>query len=112
MNEYVLTIDDIENVIKTHLGHLDSLWPDSEPFGPRKVHIVELIEAMKLRMHQVAQKNLVKSENAFERAARKITNSQRELPRVKDPEPIIEQKSEMQIAHEKRRAERRDRMTP
>lgn len=107
----MLTIDDIENVVKTHLGYLDNLWPDHEQFGPRKIHLVELIEGIKLRLHQIAESNVRKSESVYERAARRITNSQKEVPRVKEPEPIVEAKSEMQIAHEKSRAARRERMS-
>jgi hypothetical protein len=110
MNEYVLTINDVENAIKEHLLALDVLWPDHDQFGPRKVHVVEIIEGIKLKLHQLAQENNVRSENSFMRAARKITNSPKELPRVKEPEPVPEQKSEMQLKFEKAREDRRNRM--
>lgn len=111
MDEFILTIDDIENVVKTHLGYLDKLWPDTDQFGPRKVHLVELVDGIRLKLHQVAESNLRRNESAFEKAARKITNSKKELPKLKAPEPIPEAKSDMQIAHEKAREARRSRIT-
>lgn len=111
--ELVLRIDDIYNVITEHLSHLDSLWPDAETHGPRKVMIVELIEAIKLKLCMIAEKNMTRYESPFDKAARKITGTQIK-PKVSPPEtkpPVTGDKTSMQLAHEAAQARIRSRPT-
>lgn len=110
MQEFILSVEDVDRVVRNHLHHLDSQWPDSETFGPRKVHIVELIDGIRLGLHEVAKNNMARNDSAFEKAARKITNSKRELPKEPVVEQVPEVKSDMQIAFEKARESRRNRI--
>lgn len=110
MDDYILSVLDVDKVLKTHLGHLDSLWPDSDKFGPQKVHIVELIEGVRLMLHKVARDNLGKSESAYQKAARRITNSPLVLPSLKEPEPVPDAKTDAQVSFEKAREARRNRI--
>lgn len=98
----LITVQDVYNVIAEHMQALDTLWPDSEQFGPRKVHIVELIDAIKLRLIARAEKNANRYESPFEKAAKKITGStdKFEAQAQKSQQPAITGKSAMQLAHE------------
>ena len=101
MTEPHLSVDDVYNVINEHMSHLDTLWPDSDQFGPRKVHVVELIDAIKLRLCQIAEKNANRYESAFEKAARKITGTTKKAVERPKEQPVISaDKSAMQLAHE------------
>ncbi len=71
-NGPLITVQEVHNAIREHLVALDQLWPDSDRFGPRKVHIVELIDAIKLRLIQRAEANISRYVSPFERAATKI----------------------------------------
>lgn len=103
MSDKHLSAEDVHNVVSEHLNKLDQLWPDSDLHGPRKVHIVELIDAMKLRLYQIAEKNANKYESPFEIAARKITGTNKRVPApAQTPEP--QGKSAMQLAHEAAKA--------
>lgn len=113
-DDQLITVQNVVNVIAEHMNKLDELWPDSEQFGPRKVHIVELIDAIKLRLIQQAEKNANRYESAFERAAKKITGTTRDLsktkPQLKPPEPAKPaEKTAMQLAHEAAQSRMRDR---
>ncbi len=101
-----LSISDVYNVVAEHMAKLDELWPDSEIHGPRKVHIVELIDAIKLKLAMVADKNASRYESPFERAAKKITGVSLQQPsrQVQKDEPPPQQKTAMQQAHEAARA--------
>lgn len=98
-NEYILTVDNVYNIVDEHMNKLDELWPDAEPHGPRKVHIVELIDAIKLRLIQQAEKNAARYESAFEKAAKKITGY-KEPVQKKDEPPVPNGKTAMQMAHD------------
>lgn len=105
MSEYHLSVQDVYNVIGEHLKALDVLWPDGQDMHPpRKVHVVELIDAIKLRLTQVAERNMTRYESPFEKAAKKITG----VDLRSQPKPIlqaaIDGKSELQTAHEAMRA--------
>jgi hypothetical protein len=95
-------VQDVQNVIAEHMNHLDHMWPDSEPHGPHKVNIVELIDAIKLRLIQRAEKNASRYESPFERAARKITGtpSPKAATMPKQEESPTNTKSAMQLAFE------------
>lgn len=111
-----LSIQDVYNVIAEHMTKLDVLWPDSELHGPRKVHIVELIDAIKLKLAMVAEKNMTRYESPFEKAAKKITGTSVK-PTVRPSDQFgsqQDQKSEqqmnktaMQMAHEQAQARMR-----
>ncbi len=98
-----LSIQDVYNVIAEHMNKLDELWPDTEIHGPRKVHIVELIDAIKLKLSMVAEKNATRYESPFEKAAKKITGVDK-LSRQPERQPpkveAAQQKTTMQLAHE------------
>ncbi len=103
-DDRLITVQDVYNTIREHLGMLDALWPEGERYGPRKVHIVELIDAIKLRLIQRAEKNAARSENGFERAAARITGvghykapPEKELKPIPDAPP--EAVSPMEQAH-------------
>lgn len=103
-NGPLLTVQDVHNTFREHMIALDQLWPDTERFGPRKVHIVELLDAIKLRLVQKAEKNLDKYAGPFERAAEKIMGK----PAATKPtemEPATG-KTAMQMAHEAAQARR------
>lgn len=96
-----LSVQDVYNVVTEHMTKLDVLWPDSDQFGPRKVHVVELIDAIKLKLAMVAEKNMTRYESPFEKAAKKITGvSSASVTRPKAPAPETESKTAMQLAHE------------
>jgi hypothetical protein len=103
-DDRLLSIQDVYNVVSEHMNALDHLWPDSEPHGPRKVHIVEIIDGIKLKLVQRAEKNASKYESPFEKAAKKITGTTAKFePRPGHQSPKAEMPSEktaMQIAHE------------
>ena len=71
--ERLVSVQDVANAFKEHMGQLDNLWPDSERYGPRKVHIVELLDSVRLRLYQKAESNATKNISAFEAAARRVT---------------------------------------
>lgn len=99
----LLSVQDVYNVIMEHMRHLDTLWPEGDERGPRKVDIVELLEGIKLRLVQVAEKNAEAQESAFEKAARKITGAVSKPasePHVKPHDMSQNAKSAMQLAHE------------
>lgn len=98
-DDYLISVQDVQNVIAEHMSKLDELWPDSEIHGPRKVHMVELIDAIKLRLIFRAEKNASRYESAFEKAAKKITGLDK-MPQSKPPIPEPPGKTAMQIAHE------------
>ena len=102
--ERLITVQDVYNVIAEHLNALDALWPDHELHGPRKVHIVELIDAIKLRLIDRADKNASKYESIFDKAAKKLTGSKSPYRPAAKEEPSQAaagpEKSAMQIAHE------------
>ncbi len=106
--DHLLTVQDVYNVVTEHLNALDTLWPDSEQFGPRKIHIVELIDGIKLKLAAKAEKNATKYESPFEKAARKITGTTRDVTRPTTPREEAmgaapntgQSKSAMQLAHE------------
>jgi hypothetical protein len=101
-DDRLLTVQDVYNVIAEHMSALDHLWPDHDIHGPRKIHLVELIDGIKLKLIARAEKNATKYEGAFEKAARKITGSKWEPPKSKEEKPIEANvgKSQMQLAHE------------
>ncbi len=99
-DEGSITVQDVYNVITEHLHALDTLWPDSDQHGPRKIHIVELLDAIKLRLIQRAEKNASRYESAFEKAAKKITGSRPKFESAKGEVVQEPAKSAMQIAHE------------
>lgn len=104
-----LSVQDVYNVVAEHLVALDQLWPDAEPHGPRKVHIVELIDAIKLKLVMVAEKNASRYESPFEKAAKKITGTTATAvtrPRVDAP-VVSADKTAMQLAHEQAQARMR-----
>lgn len=80
--ERLITDRDVEAVIREHMAQLDALWPDTERYGPRKVHLVELIQGIKLRLLMRAEKNAAAHVTAFEAAARKITGYDPNTSRV------------------------------
>lgn len=70
--ERLITVRDIEAEIRTALSKLDVLWPETERYGCRKVHLVELLDTLKLALYKRADKNATSHISAFEKAARKI----------------------------------------
>lgn len=102
--DQLITVQDVYNVIAEHLNALDTLWPDHELHGPRKVHIVELIDAIKLRLVERAEKNASRYESVFDKAAKKITGAKLARPQhgddSKNQTPGGPSKSAMQEAHE------------
>ena len=103
-DERLISVQDVYNTVREHMRMLDELWPEGERYGPRKVHIVELIDAIKLRLIQRAEKNASQSENVFERAAARITGvSQYKAPADTPLKPIPDAPAEtispMEQAH-------------
>lgn len=100
-DDFFISVQDVYNVIAEHMNKLDELWPEADIHGPRKVHIVELLDAIKLRLVARAEKNANKYESPFERAAKKITGSEKPVIRPKIGSPAApEGKTAMQLAHE------------
>lgn len=103
-DDRILSVQDVYNAFAEHMTKLDQLWPDGDPTGPRKIHIVELMDAIKLRLAERARKNLEKYESPFERAAKKITGTQTDFSKVKqDKQQALVpdgSKTAMQLAHE------------
>lgn len=110
--DYPLSVQDVDNAVAEHMKALDELWPDHLPPGsaeiPDKKNMVELIDAIKLRLHRQAEKNLDRYESPFERSAKKITGITAREKAERDlqaklasatPEPAGG-KSAMQLAHE------------
>ncbi len=103
--DYNLSVDNVYNAFMEHMTKLDELWPDSEPHGPRKVLIVELIDAIKLRLIMQAEKNSARYESPFEKAAKKITGYKEPIPRKEQvKEDSTGGKTAMQTAHEAAKA--------
>lgn len=114
--EFPLAVVDVDNAIAEHMAALDKIWPDGLPPGsgeiPSKIHIVELIDAIKLRLHSQAERNVNRYESPFERAAKKITGLtarekaeralQAKLDAAIPSEPTG--KSAAQLAHEQAQA--------
>ncbi len=105
-NDKLLSVQDVDNTIAEHMNKLDELWPEHDLHGPRKVHIVELIDAIKLRLHQRAQKAADKYESPFEKAHKKISGRPNVETRNKreEQEAPLQTKTAMQLAHEEARA--------
>lgn len=95
-----LSVQDVYNVVAEHLVALDQLWPENEMHGPRKIHIVELIEAIKLKLAMTAEKNASRYESPFEKAAKKITGTSMAPKPRPEQAPAEQGKSAMQLAHE------------
>ncbi len=107
-DDRLLTVQDVYNALAEHMNKLDQLWPDSEPHGPRKVHIVELFDAIKLRLVERARKNAERYESPFEKAAKKITGTTRDVSKPVAPAAIPpEGKTAMQLAHEEAKSRMR-----
>lgn len=70
--ERLVTVRDVDAEIKAHMAKLDKLWPETERYGCRKVHIVELLTDLRLALMTRADKNATSHISAFERAARKV----------------------------------------
>lgn len=113
--EYPLSVVDVDNAVAEHMAALDAIWPDGLPPGssgiPSKVHVVELIDAIKLRLHAQAERNVNRYESPFERAAKKITGvtarekAERAVQaKMEQVAPEITGKSAAQIAHEQAQA--------
>lgn len=101
-DDRLITVQDVYNTIAEHLHMLDKLWPEGERFGPRKVHIVELLDAIKLRLVQRAETNANRYETPFEKAAAKITGAGKMMPA---PAPdATAGRTSMQQAHEEAKA--------
>lgn len=81
--ERLLTVRDVEAEIRTAISKLDILWPETERYGCRKVHIVELLDTLKLSLYKRADKNATSHISAFEKAARKLMGQDPE--RGRDP---------------------------
>lgn len=103
-NGPLITVQDVHNAIAEHMKALDELWPDDDRFGPRKVHIVELIDGIKLRLTQRAEANLNRYVSPFEKAASKLMGPAPALP-PREAGPM-EGKTAMQLAHEQAQARR------
>ncbi len=71
--ERLITVRDVEAVIRDHLAQLDTLWPDTERYGCRKIHVVELLDGIKLKLYMKAEKNAQTGISSFEQAARRVT---------------------------------------
>lgn len=104
--EYLLTVDDVYKVVSEHMIALDELWPENEA-PPRKVHIVELIDGIKLKLAQIAAKNADRYESPFEKSAKKIMGTDKfagggKKPPIEAPQPST--KTTMQLAHEAAKA--------
>lgn len=103
-DEYTISVQDVLNVISEHMASLDQLWPDSEIHGARKVHIVELIDGIKLGLIKRAEKNINKYESPFEKAAKKITGTGRDFAKIQATTDATiagtPSKTAMQLAHE------------
>jgi hypothetical protein len=108
-HEKLITVQDVYNVVTEHMNALDNLWPDHDMHGPRKVHIVELIDAIKLRLIQCAERNANRHETPFEKAAKKVTGSTAVIAPREEPsrEVVSTGKSAMQLAHEEAKARMR-----
>lgn len=98
----LITVQDVHNVVREHMVALDQLWPDDDRYGPRKVHIVELIDAIKLRLIQRAEANINQYVSPFEKAAKKIMGTQA-VPSAPAPVPQQDSKSAMHQAMEQAR---------
>jgi hypothetical protein len=70
-NERLISVQDVYNVIREHLAALDNLWPEDQRYGPRRVTIIELIEGIKLRLIQRAEKNANQYVSPLQKAAQK-----------------------------------------
>ncbi len=101
-DDRLITVQDVYNVVAEHMSALDTLWPETDMHGPRKVHIVELIDGIKLGLVKRAEKNASLYESPFEKAAKKITGTARDIARPKPPTTAVvaEGKTAMQLAHE------------
>jgi len=84
-----ITVRDVYNAFNEAMNGLDHLWPDSDRFGPRKVHMVELLDGIKLKLIQTAEANALKHVSAFQAAARKITGY--DPKRKRNVEPVEEE---------------------
>lgn len=88
-DDRLITVRDVYNAFREHMGKLDVLWPDTEQWGPRKVHIIELIDAIKLRLVQAAEKNATGERTAFERAAERVMGVKD--VKIGEPKPLAEE---------------------
>ena len=110
-DQFILSVQDVDNVLRSHMQILDKFWPDHLPPGsgeiPNKVSIVELFDAIRLRLNQIAEKNATRMDSPFEKAAKRIKGHSS----VAAPKPPLHDdptaKTAMQIAHEEARARMR-----
>lgn len=96
--DHILSVDDVYNAFSEHMNKLDELWPDADPHGPRKVHIVELMDATKLRLVGMAERNATRYQSPFERAAERIVGPKKAPKVLETVAPTG--KTEMQMAFE------------
>lgn len=102
VNDYILSVQDVYNAVSEHMAALDKSWPDGSA-APAKVHIVEIIDGIKLRLIQTAEKNMNRYESPFDKAARKATGLDKKapLPHTQPQEQVPGgAKTAMQLAHE------------
>lgn len=105
--EHILSIEDVDKMFHEGMNALDHAWPDGET-PPAKFNVVELIDSIRFRLHQTAERNMHQGESAFERAAKRITGvaaQERAAAEVKKYEdsflsPTVGGKSEAQLQHE------------
>ena len=78
MNRLILSVEDIRNTFIEHKGYLDKLWPDGGE-RLRKDEVLDIIDGIKARLEQKGTNNLNRTNNAFEAAARRSTNSEKTI---------------------------------
>jgi len=78
VNRLILSVDDVRNTFTEHKGYLDKLWPDGGE-RLRKDEVLDIIDGIKARLEQKANNNLNRTNNAFEAAARRATNSEKTI---------------------------------
>lgn len=83
MNRLILSVDDVRNTFLEHKGYLDKLWPEGGE-RLRKDEVLDIIDGIKARLEQKATNNLNKTNNAFEAAARRATNSEEKIEYEED----------------------------
>ncbi len=86
-SEQLLSMRDVYGVISEHMTKLDDLYPEPDS-RPRKVHVIELLDAIKLRLAQRAEKNADRYQSPFEKAASKITGHKPAIPKSEDLQPV------------------------
>ncbi len=101
MNEQLLSIKDVYGVISEAMSKVDELYPEIDA-RPRKVHVIELLDGIKLRLAQRAEKNADRYQSPFEKAAAKITGHKPNIP--KNEELVPAPPGPMQAAYEAAKA--------